>query len=70
MGYSHIPQKRAAAVNRFYTDALNTYLNFHRPRYFAVDTIDAKRKIKKPTRTIKSKRHGNGCKRFPITRCI
>jgi len=47
MGYSHIPQKHATAVNRFYTEALNPYLNFHRPCYFAVDTVDAKGKIKK-----------------------
>ncbi len=47
MGYAHIPQKHASAVNRFYTEALNPYLNFHRPCYFAVDTIDAKGKIKK-----------------------
>ncbi len=46
-GYSHIPQKHATAVNRFYTDAVNPYLNFHRPCYFALDTIDAKGKIKK-----------------------
>ena len=47
MGYSHIPQKYATAINAFYTDALNPYLNFHRPCYFAVDTIDAKGKIRK-----------------------
>jgi transposase InsO family protein len=47
MGYSHIPQKYAAAINDFYTEALNPYLNFHRPCYFAVDTIDAKGKIRK-----------------------
>lgn len=47
MGYSHIPQKYAAAINDFYTDALNPYLNFHRPCYFAVDIIDAKGKIRK-----------------------
>ena len=47
MGYSHIPQKYAAAINEFYTDAMNPYLNFHRPCYFAVDTIDAKGKIRK-----------------------
>jgi len=46
-GYSHIPQKHASAVNRFYTEVLNPYLNFHRPCYFAVDTVDAKGKIKK-----------------------
>lgn len=53
MGYSHSPQKYAAAVNAFYTAALNPYLNFHGPRppsrpcYFAVDTIDPKGKIRK-----------------------
>ena len=53
MGYSHIPQKHAAAINHFYSEALNPYLNFHGPRppgrpcYFAVDTMDAKGKIKK-----------------------
>ena len=53
-GYkSHIPQKHATAINRFYSEALNPYLNFHGPRppgrpcYFAVDTMDAKGKIKK-----------------------
>ncbi len=47
IGYGHIPQHYAAAINRFYTEALNPYLNFHRPCYFAVDTLDAKGKIKK-----------------------
>ena len=47
MGYSHIPQKHAGAINRFYTEALNPYLNFHRPCYFAVDRIDAQGKIQK-----------------------
>jgi len=47
MGYSHIPQKHAATINRFYSEALNPYLNFHRPCYFAVDKIDAKGKIRK-----------------------
>jgi hypothetical protein len=47
MGYSHIPQKHATAINRFYRETLNPYLNFHRPCYFAVDTIDAKGKVKK-----------------------
>jgi len=47
MGYSHIPQKHAGAINLFYTEVFNPYLNFHRPCYFPVDTIDAKGKIKK-----------------------
>ena len=47
MGYSHIPQKHATAINRFYAEVFNPYLNFHRPCYFAVDQIDAKGKIRK-----------------------
>ncbi|MFB3106399.1 MAG: transposase family protein [Pseudomonadales bacterium] len=47
MGYSHIAQKHATAVNGFYTETLNPYLNFHRPCYFAVDKMDAKGKIRK-----------------------
>jgi hypothetical protein len=47
MGYSHIPQRHATAVNHFYTEQLNPYLNFHRPCYFAVDHIDVKGKIRK-----------------------
>ena len=47
MGYSHIAQKHATAINGFYTETLNPYLNFHRPCYFAVDKMDAKGKIRK-----------------------
>ena len=47
MGYSHIPQKYATAINDFYVEALNPYLNFHRPCFFAVDTTDANGKIRK-----------------------
>lgn len=47
MGYSHIPQKRATAINGFYTKTFNPYLNFHRPCFFAVDKLDAKGKIRK-----------------------
>ena len=47
MGYSHIPQKHATAINRLYAETLNPYLNFHRPCYFAVDKVDSKGKIRK-----------------------
>ena len=47
MGYSHIPQHHATAINRFYSEQLNPYLNFHRPCYFAVDQIDAKGRVRK-----------------------
>ena len=49
-----IPQKHAAAINRFHEEALNPYLNFRRPCYFAVDTMDARGRIRKtyPTEQI------------------
>jgi len=47
MGYSHIPQKQATAINGFYAEAFNPYLNFHRPCFFAVDKTDAKGKVRK-----------------------
>jgi len=47
MGYGHIPQRHAAAVNDFYATTLNPYLNFHRPCFFAVDRVDAKGKVRK-----------------------
>ena len=47
MGFSHIPQIHAAAINRFYSEVFNPYLNFHRPCYFAVDKVDAKGKVRK-----------------------
>ena len=47
MGYSHIPQRHATVINRFYAEQLNPYLNFHRPCYFAIDQVDAKGKIRK-----------------------
>jgi len=47
MGYSHIPQHYARAINTFYSQLFNPYLNFHRPCYFAVDRVDAKGKVRK-----------------------
>ena len=47
MGYSHIPQHHAGAINAFYSELFNPYLNFHRPCYFAVDRVDAKGKVRK-----------------------
>lgn len=47
MGYSHIPQHHASAINTFYAEVFNPYLNFHRPCYFAVDEVDAKGKVRK-----------------------
>jgi hypothetical protein len=47
MGYSHIPQERAKLVNLFFKHSMNPYLNFHRPCFFALDTINAKGKVVK-----------------------
>lgn len=44
MGYSHIEQKYAPLINRFYMEYFDTYLNFHRPSGFATVTVDAKGK--------------------------
>jgi len=47
LGYEHIPQCYAAAVNTFCAEHLNPYLNFHRPCLFAEEITDHKGKIRK-----------------------
>ncbi len=47
MGYVHIPQSFAPAVNEFYKQRLNIYLNFHRPCGFAAIITDKRGKQKK-----------------------
>ena len=47
LGYAHIPQRFAAAVNTFCAEHLNPYLNFHRPCLFAEEITDKKGKIRK-----------------------
>ena len=47
LGYMHIPQKWAPAMNKFNKDYLNPYLNFHRPCHFPEIKIDTKGKEKK-----------------------
>ncbi|MGH8717307.1 MAG: hypothetical protein ACREUI_11490, partial [Burkholderiales bacterium] len=47
LGYAHIPQKYARALNAFNRDALNPYLNFHRPCFFPEIIVDAKGKQRK-----------------------
>ena len=42
LGYSHIPQRFAAAVNRFTCEVLTPYLNFHRPCFFPHIVLDDK----------------------------
>ena len=47
LGYSHIPGRFAQPVNVFASGILTTYLNYHRPCYFATEYLDAKGKLRK-----------------------
>ncbi|MFO7773147.1 MAG: integrase [Dehalococcoidia bacterium] len=47
LGYAHIPQACAEALNQYHNDYLNPYINFHRPCFFPVSVIDHRGRIKK-----------------------
>ncbi len=47
LGYRHIPQHLAGAVNTFTAGVLSPYLNFHRPCHFPTEFTDKKGKIRK-----------------------
>lgn len=47
MGYIHIPQRYAPAINKFYEEQFNVYINYHRPCGFATAITDKKGKQKK-----------------------
>ncbi len=47
IGYYHIPQRFASAVNQFYQEHLNIYLDYHRPCGYATVITDKKGKEKK-----------------------
>ena len=47
LGYVHIPQAYASAINQYHRDFLNVYVNFHRPCFFAVSVVDHRGKVKK-----------------------
>nr|WP_241152869.1 hypothetical protein [Pseudomonas viridiflava] len=47
MGYSHIPQKYAKPINKFFANTFNSWLNMHRPCLFATEVVSDKGKIKK-----------------------
>ena len=47
LGYVHIPQAYATAIDRYHRDFLNIYVNFHRPCFFPVSVIDPRGKVKK-----------------------
>lgn len=47
LGYVHIPQQWAPQLNAFHRDHLNPDINFHRPCFFPVVSMDAKGKVRK-----------------------
>lgn len=47
MGYRHIARRHATAINQFYQEHFNTYINFHRPCGYATTEINKKGKEKK-----------------------
>jgi len=47
LGYAYIPQSCAETLNQYYSEFLNTYINFHRPCFFSVSVIDQRGKVKK-----------------------
>jgi transposase InsO family protein len=47
LGYAHIPQHCADLLNRYHRDFLNPYVNFHRPCFFPVSTMDSTGRIRK-----------------------
>jgi len=47
LGYAYIPQACAEALNRYNSDFLNPYINFHRPCFFSVAVTDHRGKVRK-----------------------
>jgi len=47
LGYAYIPQACAETLNRYNSEFLNPYLNFHRPCFFSVSVTDHRGKVKK-----------------------
>ena len=45
MGYEHIPKKYAKAINHFYQNDFNPWLNLHRPCMFATSKVSPKGKV-------------------------
>ncbi len=46
-GHGHIPQRYAASINAFNVEALNPYINYHRPCLFPRTEVDEKGKQRK-----------------------
>lgn len=47
MGYSHIPKRHSEAINKFYQDIFNSWLNLHRPCLYPTDIVSPKGKVVK-----------------------
>lgn len=47
LGHAHIPARFADPVNAFTQGVLSPYLNYHRPCFFPVETLDAKGRLRK-----------------------
>ena len=47
LGYVHIPQACATAINQYHRAFLNVYINFHRPCFFPVSVVDPRGKVKR-----------------------
>jgi len=47
MGYSHIPRRHAEAINQFYQQTFNSWLNLHRPCLYPTDIVSPKGKVVK-----------------------
>jgi transposase InsO family protein len=51
IGYGHIASQHAAALQKFYREHLNPYLNFHRPCGFATVSLDQRGKRQRKYKT-------------------
>lgn len=51
MGFIHIPKRHAHAINAFYRECFNLFVNFHRFSAFPDEEVDARGKIVKRYRT-------------------
>lgn len=51
MGFMHIPKEHAAAINDFYRNVFNPFVNFHRFCAFPDEIVDEKGKIRKVYKT-------------------
>ena len=63
MGYGHMAGQHAAALQEFYVEHLNPYLNFHRPCGFASVSLDERANANANTRSRTTERRSRNCNR-------